>query len=401
MRSPRERRLARCHSIHDLRGTAKGRLPRAVFDFADGGAEDETTLRRNTAGFDRFELVPKVLVDVADVRINTSILGQQIDLPVILAPTGMNRLFHPDGERAVARAGHRAGTVYTLSSMSSMSIAELAAAAPAGLNWFQVYVWRDRGLVKELFSRCRESGYDALCLTVDVPVLGQRERDLRNGMTMPPRLTAGAILDAAAHPNWWWRFLMNPRPTFSNVIGQGEAGKADASVLGTYVNTQFDPSVDWDDLAWMIEEWGGPFAIKGISRPADARRAADVGVGAVFVSNHGGRQLDAAISAIDALPAIIEEVGDDVEVVLDGGVRRGTDVVKALALGARACAIGRAYLYGLASGGEPGVERALELMEREIRRAMALVGCPDIVDLDASFVRERSDSVGRASSLSA
>ena len=384
-----ERRLARCHSIADLRQVAKRRLPRAVFDYADGGAEDEVTERRNSAAFQRYDLVPKVLVDVSEVNITTTVLGQPIDLPLILAPTGLTRLFHHEGELAVARAAERAGTIYTLSALSSTSIEDVAAAA-GGPRWFQIYVWRDRGLVEEFFERCRESGYAALCLTVDVPVLGQRERDLRNGMTIPPQLTVSAIIDAGLHPTWWWRFLTSQRITMANVVGQGEAGRTDVTALGTYVNRQFDPSVTWDDLAWMVEQWDGPFAVKGILRPEDAQRAVELGVQAIVVSNHGGRQLDQAPAAIAVLPEIVNAVGGRAEVVLDGGVRRGSDIVKALALGARACMIGRPYLYGLGAGGQRGVERALELLRSEIRRSMALVGCRSVNDLDASFVCRRA-----------
>ncbi len=383
-----ERRLSRSHSIADLRRVAKRRLPRAVFDYADGAAEDEVTLRRNVSGFQRYDLVPRVLVDVSEVELGTTVLGQAIEFPLVLAPTGLTRLFHHEGEMAVARAAERAGTIYTLSALGSTSIEDVAAAGK-GPRWFQIYVWRDRALVREFFERCRASGYHALCLTVDVPVLGQRERDLRNGMTIPPSLTASAILDAALRPQWWWRFLTTPRITMANVVGRGHAGRGDVTALGTYVNSQFDPTVTWDDLAWMVEEWGGPFAVKGITRAEDARQAVELGVQGIIVSNHGGRQLDQAPAAVDALPEVVAAVGDEAEVILDGGVRRGSDVVKALALGARACMIGRPYLYGLAAGGERGVDRALELLRSEIQRSMALVGCRSVQELDRSYVRRR------------
>lgn len=382
-----ERRLARCYSIADLRRVAKRRLPRGVFDYVDGGAEDEVTERRNASGFENYELIPRVLLDVSEIDTSTTVLGRTIDFPVILAPTGMSRLVHHEGEPAVARAAQRAGTIYTLSSMSSVNIEDVAAAVPEP-HWFQIYVWRDRELVRSFFDRCRASGYSTLCLTVDVQVLGQRERDLRNGMTIPPRLTLGTILDAGLRPHWWWRFLTTPRITLANVVGQGEAG-AGLTALGEYVNSQFDPSVTWDDLAEMVKAWDGPFAIKGILRPEDARRAVDMGVQGIIVSNHGGRQLDHAPAAIDALPAIVDAVGDAAEVILDGGVRRGSDVVKALALGARACMIGRPYLYGLGAGGQRGVERSLELLRNEVSRSMALVGSTSVGALDRSFVRRR------------
>ncbi len=384
-------RLARCHSIADLRRLTKRRLPRAVFDYADGAAEDEVTARRNEAAFEDYELLPRVLRDVSSVDLSTTVLGAPVSMPVLLAPTGMTRLFHHDGETAAARAAHRAGVVYTLSSLSTVSIEDLAEASD-GPRWFQIYVWKDRELVREFFDRCRAAGYDALMLTVDMPVLGQRERDLRNGMTIPPSLTLRSAFDAALHPSWWWNFLTKPRIGFANVAGKGDAGRGDLTALWTYINTQFDPSVTWRDLEWMIGEWNGPFAVKGILDPEDAARAASLGAQGIVVSNHGGRQLDHAPAALDALPAVVEAVAGRAEVILDGGVRRGADVAKALALGARACAIGRAYLYGIGAGGEQGVDRALELLRTELRRALALLGCASVSDLGAEHVRRRGYS---------
>ena len=386
--SLRNRRLNRAHSIDDLRTAARRRLPRAVFDFADGAAEDETTLAANRAAFQRYDFLPRVFQDVSHVDLTTTVLGQTVASPIIVAPTGLPRLIHPQGERAIARAAARAETIYTLSAMGSTSIEDVAAVS-SGPKWFQVYVWRDRALVRDFFARCRAAGYHALCITVDVPVLGQRERDLRNGMTIPPQLTASAIFDAALHPAWWWGFLTSKRVTLASVVAHGEAGRTDVTTLGTYVNSQFDPSVTWDDLAWMVAEWDGPLTVKGILRPDDARRAVDLGARGIIVSNHGGRQLDGAIAALDALPAVVQAVGHDAEVILDGGIRRGADIVKALALGARACMTGRPYLYGLGAAGEPGVDRALNLLQAETRRAMALVGCTRVDQLDESLVRRR------------
>ena len=382
------RRLARSHSIADLRRLAKRRLPRAVFDYADGAAEDEVTARRNEAAFEDYDLLPRVLRDVSSVDLSTTVLGTPVSMPVLLAPTGMTRLFHHDGETAAARAAHRAGVVYTLSSLSTVSIEDLAAASD-GPRWFQIYVWKDRGLVREFFDRCRAAGYDALMLTVDMPVLGQRERDLRNGMTIPPSLTLGSALDAALHPSWWWNFLTKPRIGFANVAGKGDAGHGDLTALWTYINTQFDPSVTWRDLEWMIGEWNGAFAVKGVLDAEDAARAASLGARGIVVSNHGGRQLDHSPASLDALPAVVEAVAGRAEVILDGGIRRGADVAKALALGARACAIGRAYLYGIGAGGEQGVDRALELLRAELRRALALLGCPSVTALGPEHVRRR------------
>ena len=383
-----DRRLAAAHNINDLRRIAKRRLPRVIFDFVDGAADDEITKNRNIAAFGRYDLYPRVLVDVSQVSTSTTVAGQAIDIPVILAPTGTNRFVHYEGELAVQRSAHRSGTIYSLSTMANTSIEDVAA-ADNGPRWFQIYVWRDRALLRGFFDRCRKAKYDALCLTVDVPILGQRERDLRNGFTIPPRLTLSAMIDAALHPNWWLRYFFMPKFTLANVTGQEESGRDDVVSLGAFVQRQYDPSVTWSDLEWMIENWDGPFVIKGILRPEDAIRAVEMGVQAIIVSNHGGRQLDHTPAAIDALAAIVEAVDGRADVILDGGIRRGSDVVKALALGATACMIGRPYLYGLAAAGEPGVDRALAILGDEIRRAMALIGVTSVSELNASYIRHR------------
>ena len=378
-------RLNKCYSIADLRALAKRRLPRAVFDYMDGGADDETTLLYNKSGFNRYQLVPKTLVDVSSVDLSTTILGQKIDLPLILAPTGMSRLFHPEGEAAVARVANRAGTIYSLSSMATLSIEEVAAVSK-GSKCFQIYIWKDRNLLRDFMQRCKDSDYQSLCLTVDFATSGRRERDLRNGFTVPLELTINNVLDILCRPDWLWHYLTTPRMTLANVRQHTSADNGLFSVID-YSSSQFDPSVTWDDLSWMIQEWDGPFAIKGIMHADDARRAAELGVTAIIVSNHGGRQLDHAPGAIDVLPEIVQAVKSDVEVILDGGVRRGTDVIKALSLGAKACMIGRSYLYGLGAGGEPGVERAITLLRQEIERNMKLMGCCSIKELNKNYLR--------------
>ena len=381
-----QRRVNRCHCIADLRRVAKRRLPRVMFDYMDGGAEDEVALHGNCAGFDAWRLIPRVLVDVAEVELGTEIMGQKSALPLVIAPTGMNRLFHYRGEMAVAPAAARAGLIYSLSSMSSFDIEAMGAATP-GPKWFQIYVWKDRTVIKEFIQRCRESGYHALCLTVDVPAFGKRERDLRNGMVIPPRFTPGALLDMVLHPHWWWKLITHEPMTLANVVGKTGRGLDNITSLGQHANDQFDSSVTWDDMAWMIEEWGGPFAIKGIACAEDAVRAVETGATGIIISNHGGRQLDQAPVPIEVLPEIVDAVAGRADVILDGGVRRGSDVIKALALGANACMIGRGYLYGLGAGGEAGVERALELFRDEIERTMKLVGCTSVAQLTPDYIR--------------
>ena len=379
------RKLNKCFSIADLREAARRRIPAPVFHYMDGAAEDEVTLKNNRNAFDQYQLVPRVLRDVSKVDTSTTILGQTSNLPLVLAPTGMSRLFHYMGEDAVSRAANKAGLIYSLSTMSTFSIEEVAAMT-TGPKWYQIYVWRDRELLKSFIERCRDSGYKALCLTVDVPVFGQRERDMRSGVTIPPELTLKSIFDTLMRPQWLWQYLTSPRMELANVRGHSSVSN-DAFVLAEYTNAQFDPSVNWDVAEWMVKQWGGDFAVKGILSKEDALRAVDIGATAVIVSNHGGRQLDHAPASFDILAEVVDAVNGHAEVILDGGVRRGTDVMKALALGARACMIGRSYLYGLGAGGGPGVDKALGLLGDEIKRNMALMGVTSVNELDSSYLR--------------
>jgi L-lactate dehydrogenase (cytochrome) len=377
-RDATERRLRNAHTIDDLRRIARRRVPRAVFDFVDGAAEEEVSLRRSREAFARVEFQPRVLRDVARVRTGTTILGRPAAFPVALAPTGFTRVVNHEGERAVARAAEQAGIPYTLSTMGTVSIEDVAAAAGGADLWFQLYMWRDRGLSRELIGRARAAGYNALVLTVDVPVAGRRLRDLRNGFTVPPALTARTVLDTARHLSWWIDLLTTEPLSFANF----EKGRPDA--LAHLVNTMFDPSVTFDDLAFMRELWPGPLVVKGIQSVDDARRTADVGVEGLLVSNHGGRQLDRAPTPLELLPRVVDAVGDRAEVYLDTGVRTGSDVVAAVALGARACFVGRAYLYGLMAGGQRGVSRAMGILSDEVTRTLQLLGVGSVGQLDSS-----------------
>jgi L-lactate dehydrogenase (cytochrome) len=373
-------------NIDDLRRGAMRRLPRAVFDFADGGAEDERTLRANRADFSRLVFRPRVLVDVSRRDQSTTILGQPVSSPLIVAPTGLAGMLHARGEIVAARASAARNVIFTLSTLGACSIEEVADASDGPL-WFQLYVMKDREVTRALVERAQQAGYKALCLTVDLPVLGQRERDLRNGATIPPKITVRNVVDVLRRPGWLRGVWFGPAITFQNFVGSSAALNDSAGTLWQYVNSLNDASVDWDDLAWFRDLWKGPLAVKGIMTGEDARRAVSAGVEAIIVSNHGGRQLDSLPSAIETLPEIVDAVGDRAEVILDGGVRRGSDVVKALALGARACMIGRPMLYGLGAAGQAGVERAIEILQTEIDRTLALVGRPTLADLDRSAVR--------------
>ena len=383
-----ERRLSRAVSVADLRTIAERRLPRGVFDYIDGGAEDELTLASNVDAYRRLEFRPRVLRDVAEVDTTTSLLGKPMTLPLVLAPTGFTRIADPAGELAVARAASRAGVPYSLSTLATRSIEEVAAVS-SGRLWFQVYVWRDRALVSDLISRAAGSGYEAICLTVDTPVLGMRERDVRRGFTLPPKLGVSTVLDGLRHPGWTWKFVRSEPITFANVVGSGVGDGADAISLAEYVGRQFDPGLSWQDVAWIRGLWSGPIVIKGIQTIEDARIAAGEGVEAIALSNHGGRQLDSAPPMLELVPEVVDAVGDRTEIICDGGVRRGSDIVKAVALGATACMAGRAYLYGLGAAGERGVDHVLELLASGMRRTMALVGCRNVAELGRDVVYRR------------
>jgi L-lactate dehydrogenase (cytochrome) len=366
-------RLARCHSIADLASQARRRLPRAAYDYLEGGSEGEYTMRRNRAALDACELMPQVLRDVRNVDLTTTLMGAELPFPFILAPVGGPRLIHHEGELAVARAAAKERIPYAVSTLSSFSVERVTAEADGPL-WFQLYVWGDRGRSKELIQRASESGYQALVLTADCSVRSKRERELRAGIVLPsPRLTARSIAEGAVHPAWAWRFLSQDRLSFPNLAG---ADAPDGTI--EELSDLFDGSLTWADLEWIRATWDGPLVLKGVLSPDDARRAAELGVQAVVVSNHGGRQLDHVPATIDALPAVVDAVGDLADVLFDSGVRRGSDILAALSRGAAAVLIGRAYLYGLAAGGQAGVHRAVQILVEELRIAMALSGVSNV-----------------------
>ena len=377
--------LDKALNIEDLRKIARRKLPKPLFNYIDGGSDDESNVCGNTHAYDKVKLVPEYLLDVANIDLSTKVLGREISMPLFLGPTGMTRLFHHDGETAVSKAAAAAGTYYALSTVGATSIEDVAAAC-SGPKCFQIYVMKDRGLTHEFIQRCKDANYDSLMLTVDIPVASYRERELRYGFTLPPKLNFAGVLGFAAKPAWEYRALTHPQAQLANVAHKIPEGSSKSTSLMEYIASQFDPSVTWKDLEWMIAEWGGPFVIKGILSPADARKAVDAGVTAISVSNHGGRQLDGTLSAFDALGPMVDEVGGECEIICDGGIRRGTHVLKALARGATACSIGRPYLYGLAAGGEAGVARALQLLRDEIERDMGLLGCRSIDEISSKHI---------------
>ena len=381
--------LARCHNVNDLRRAARIRMPSPMFHYMDGAADDEVNLKRSSSSFDDYELLPHHLKDISEIDCSTTILGRTIDMPVLCSPTGMSRLFHHDGELAVARSAARANTVYSLSTMGTHSIEDVARVCD-GPKWYQIYVFRDRTLVSEFIERCKAADFHAMCLTVDLEIPGNRERDLRTGMTIPPKFSIATWFDFALHPLWSLSYVSNPPFSLANVEHRVAGGNdEDVTTLVEYVGSQFDRTVTWDDAAKMAEEWGGPFVVKGVLTVHDALRAADIGAHAIMVSTHGGRQLDHTPAPIDIVAEIRDAVGDRLEIIVDGGVRRGTDVLKAIALGANAVSVGRAYLFGLGAGGEAGVDRALGLLKQEILRDMALLGCRTIDEIGPEYVRRR------------
>ena len=382
--------LSRCNNINDLRSLAKRRLPRSMFHYIDGGADDEVTLRRNTDAFDDYEIQPRFLRPVDEIDTTVTLFGKKLDIPFFIAPTGMSRLFHHTKENAVARAAAKFGTAYSLATLGTASLEEIAKETD-GPKIFQIYILKDRELTQEFVDRCKAANYDVLCLTVDVPLAGNRERDKVTGMTMPPRFTMKSLFSFFTHLNWSFNLLLHPDFRLANVVHRVDALGKGAMGLIEYVNGQFDRTVTWDDAARLIQQWGGPFVIKGVLTAEDANRAREIGATALMISNHGGRQMDGVPAAIDCLAPIRDAVGSDMELILDGGIRRGTHILKALALGADAVSIGKAYLYGLAAGGQKGVELALQILKDELERDMALMGCGTIQELSTEFVKHRYD----------
>lgn len=380
------RSLARLHSIEDLRAMARRRLPQPIFDYMDGGAEDELTLRRNSQAFDEIQLLPRCLVDVSCVDTKTTLLGREISFPLICAPTGASRLYHPAGECAVARAAAEAGVFYSLSTMATTSLEALAQAAK-GPRMFQLYAFKDKGLTRDLIARCKAAGYDALCLTVDSAARGKRERELKSGMGVPMKLSPASLFQLALKPGWLAGQARSGKLSIANIAAY--AGTDDLTAQTTFIGRQLASALSWDEVGEIIEAWKGHFAIKGVLAPQDARRAAEAGANAIFISNHGGRQLDGAPAPLDVLPAIADMVGERVDLILDGGVRRGSHILKALARGARACSVGRPYLYGLAAAGEAGAAKALSILRDEFMLAMQLTGCPSLAAVSADLLFEK------------
>ncbi|MEY2464907.1 MAG: hypothetical protein QOH64_3045 [Acidimicrobiaceae bacterium] len=382
---PIERRLARAASVADLRLIAKRRLPGGVFDYIDGAAEDERTLAANEAAFAATTFRPRVLRGIEKVDIGSTVLGRPLAYPLALAPTGFTRIADPEGELAVARAAERAGLPYTLSTLSTRSIEEVRGVS-AGRLWFQVYAWRDRGLVTEMIQRAADARYEALVLTVDTAVLGRRERDVRRGFSLPPTIGPRTIVDGALHPGWTWSFVRSEPIRFANVVGREVGDGASPVTLSDYINSQFDPALSWDDLDWLRSAWDGPIVVKGIQTVDDAVLAAERGVDAIALSNHGGRQLDGAPATLSLVAPVADAVGGRIEIICDGGVRRGSDIAKAVAAGATAVMAGRAYLYALGAAGERGVDRVLDWFRADLVRTMSLLGAGTIADLDRSLI---------------
>jgi len=375
-----KRRLDKALTIADLRTIARRRTPRAVFDYTDGAAEQEISLVRARQLFHDLELRPSVLRDVSAVDTTTTMLGLPSQLPFAFAPTGFTRLMHHEGERAVVRVAQRYGIPYALSTLGTTSIEDVAAAAPAARKWFQLYVWRDRGAAEDLMSRAKAAGYEALVLTVDVPVAGARLRDKRNGFSIPPSLTVRTVIDASLHPVWWANLLTTKPLTFASLSTWH-------GTVAELLDKLFDPTMTITDLEWLRTFWDGPLVIKGIQTVEDAVRMVGAGADAIVLSNHGGRQLDRAPVPLRLLPDVVEKLGDDAEVYMDTGILSGADVVAAIALGAQAALVGRAYLYGLMAGGERGVDRAAEILAGEVSRTMALLGVAHVGELGPHHVR--------------
>jgi L-lactate dehydrogenase (cytochrome) len=384
--SARKRRFERAANIDDLRLIAQRRLPGGIFDYIDGGAEDEVSLQRNRNAYQHYEFVPRILRDVSDIDTRTTFLGRTLPSPLVFSPTGFTRIAHSQGELAVARVAAAHQLPYCLSTLSTRSIEEVAAVSN-GPKWFQVYVWRDRALVHDMLTRPESLGYEAIMLTVDTAVLGRRERDVRRGFTLPPKLGPGTLIDGVRHPAWTWDFVRHDPITFANISGAAGRTVGTAVTLSDFISEQFDPALSWDDIAWFRERWKGHIILKGVQSVDDAQRALEHGIDAVALSNHGGRQLDGAPAPIDLIAPVLDATHGAIPIICDGGIRRGGDIVKALALGASVCTMGRSYLYGLGAAGEAGVERAFSMLDSEMRRTMALTGVRTIAEIGPSLIR--------------
>jgi L-lactate dehydrogenase (cytochrome) len=380
-------RLGDCHNFHDFRELARRRLPRPIFDYIDGAADDEVTYRRNTASFERCDLVPDVLRGVATVDLSVTVMGQKLAVPFYCSPTALQRLFHHQGERAVAAAASKYGTMFGVSSLGTVSIEELRKSCSAS-QVYQFYFHRDRGLNRAMIERARQAGVEVMMLTVDSITGGNRERDLRTGFSIPFRLTLGGMLQFALKPKWGVDYVTHERFSLPQLDKHVDMG-GDTMSIGRYFTEMLDPSMNWKDVAEMVRDWNGQFCLKGVMSVADARRAAEMGCTGIVLSNHGGRQLDGSRSAFDQLAEVVDAVGDRLDVMMDGGVQRGTHILKALSIGAKAVGLGRFYLFPLAAAGQAGVERALGLMRAEIERGMKLMGRASIGQLSRDNLRFR------------
>ena len=382
------KRLKNCHNVEELRLLAKQRLPGPIFNYIDGAADDEITYRRNTSAFDDCDLVPNVLAGVTDIDMSVTVMGQKLAMPIFCAPTALQRLFHPDGERAVARAAEKFGTLFGVSSLSTVSLAEIGDMIKSP-KMFQFYFHKDRGLNTAMLDKAKAANFDVLTLTVDTITGGNRERDLHTGFTSPPKLTMKSLFSFAAHPAWTMNYMFSPKFELIELKDHVSEGSNVAVSVGEYFSTMLDQSMSWADAEDLRAKWGGQFCLKGIMSVADAKKAVDIGATAIMISNHGGRQLDGSRSSFDQVSEIADAVGGDIDIILDGGIRRGTHVLKAIAAGATACSGGRMYLYALAGAGQPGVERALGNLHTEIERDMKLLGITKISQLSRDMLRYR------------
>ena len=375
--------LKKCYNFEDFRILAKKKLPAPIFHYIDGGSDDESTLKRNTESFNDCDLVPNILTSVGKPDLSTNIFGRKIDMPIFLSPCAMQRLYHHDGDKASAKAASKFGTFYSMSTMANNTIEEISNLS-SGPKLFQLYVHKDKSITDDLIDRCRRSNFDGMCLTVDTLVAGNRERDHRTGFTTPPRLTLKSLLSFAMHPTWVFNYLTHEKFKLANVAKKTDKGTNIAKSVIDYINEQYDPAMNWKDAEYCVKKWNGPFALKGVMSVEDAKKAIDIGCTAIMISNHGGRQLDGSRSPFDQIKAISDAVGDKIEIILDGGVRRGTHVLKALAAGAKACSFGKMFLFSLAAGGQRGVEHLLRTMHDEINRNMVLMGCKNLKELNSS-----------------